>query len=293
VQVEIARLRRPLLLMLAGVLGAAVVVLPAVAGSETVPTVNALSNPASCGSYYPNCWSPANVEVTSPGTVAFKNASGEEHGVVWSSVPVTPSCSGVPVNSRASSFSGTCSFSQPGTYSFYCSVHGPNMSGTITVKPNGTTTTTTTPTTPTSTATTPTSTATTPAPTTTIAAPGESPGGSPLVGGPSLRSSQHGGSVKGSLDVSRAGAGDRLEIDLFVRRASLARAPAPASRPVRVGRLVRSSVAPGRVSFSVPLTPVARHALKRRHRLALTVRITLAPARGAALSITRAVVVRG
>jgi plastocyanin len=291
VRVDIARLHRLLLLVLAGVLGAAVVVLPAVAGSETGPTVNAESSSSICGVYYPNCWSPAHVEVTSPGTVAFKNSSGYAHGVIWSSVPVTPSCSGVPVGvgESRSSFNGTCSFSQPGTYNFYCSVHGPNMSGTVTVNATGTTTTTSTGTTTTSTATTPTSTT----PTSTSTTPGQFPSGSPLLGNPSLRSSQRGAVVRGSLEVSPAGAGDKLQIDLFVKRASLAKTPGRGSGVVRVGRVVRASLSPGRLSFSVPLNAAARRALRRRHRLSLTVRITLTSARGAPLLISRKAILRG
>src|SRR5438270_6593741 len=141
---QVMRLRSYAFLAVCAVLGAAVPVLPAVAGSETSPTVSAESNAKTCGVYYPNCWSPAQVELTSPGTVSFQNSSGISHGVVWTSVPATPSCSGVPVNSSSTSFSGTCSFSQAGTYRFYCYVHGPSMSGTVVVNPTGATTTTTT-----------------------------------------------------------------------------------------------------------------------------------------------------
>jgi hypothetical protein len=57
------------LLITCAVLGAAVAVLPAVAGSETAPTVNAESNVSTCGPYYPNCWSPPHVELSAPGSV--------------------------------------------------------------------------------------------------------------------------------------------------------------------------------------------------------------------------------
>ena len=46
---------------------------------------------------------------------------------------------------------------------------------------------------------------------------------------------------------------------------------------VRVGHLVRSSVSAGKMSFVVKLNASARRALKRHHRLALTVKITLTP----------------
>jgi plastocyanin len=116
--------------------------------------------------------------------------------------------------------------------------------------------------------------------------------GSPLVGSPSLRSSQRGPSVRGSVDVSQSGAGGRLEVDLLARSALLARATRSGSGLVRVGRLVRASVSAGNVSFSVSLTARGKRALARRHRLALTVKITLTPVRGTAVTVTRGIVVR-
>jgi plastocyanin len=118
----------------------------------------------------------------------------------------------------------------------------------------------------------------------------EPPPESPLAGSPSLRSTQRGPSVKGSLDVSQSGAGGRLEVDLLAKSASLA--AAHRSGPVRVGRLVRASVSAGQVSFSVGLSARAKSALRRHHRLALTVRIVLTPTHGATVTITRSVSLR-
>jgi plastocyanin len=144
--------------------------------------------------------------------------------------------------------------------------------------PSPTTTTTTPPPPPTTT----TATTTTPI--------GEPPPGSPIVGGPSLAASQHGSSVRGSLDISPAGAGGHLEVDLFAKSASLAKARHSSS--VRVGRLVHSSVSAGKVSFSVALTVAGKRALARKHRLSLTVKIVITPTRGAPVSIARSVVLR-
>jgi hypothetical protein len=185
-------------------------------------------------------------------------------------VGTTPAASGTK-------WSGACTFSQPGTYTFYCTVH-PEMTGTITVNAESTTpTTTTAPTT------------TLPPTTTTPTIPG--PSSSPLIVGPSLRSSQRGGTVRGSLQVSQAGAGGRLEVDLFANSASLA--TARHSTRVRVGRLVRNSVSAGNVPFAVSLTPRARRALKRHHRLELTVKITLTPLHGPPFNLTRVVIEHG
>ncbi len=124
-----------------------------------------------------------------------------------------------------------------------------------------------------------------PPPTTTLPEPLLGP---PIAGSPSLRASQRGSSVRGSLGISITGAGGRLEVDLLAKSASLA--AARRSTPVRVGRLVRSSVSAGKVSFSVALTARGKRALRRRHRLALTVKITLTPTQGATVTITRSVV---
>jgi hypothetical protein len=61
---------------------------------------------------------------------------------------------------------------------------------------------------------------------------------------------------------------------------------------VRVGALARSSLKPGTVSFSVALSRKGRAALRRHGRLTLMVRITLTPAHGTAVRVTRIVVLR-
>jgi plastocyanin len=230
-------------------------------------------------------WSPAQVTVVAGGVVTLSNPTETLHGVEWVGGPDKPTCEegagkvpvGTTAAASASKWSGTCTFSQAGAYRFYCTVHGPEMTGTVTVSTTGTTTVTTqtTPTVPTT-------------PTTTT--PTEIPSGSPFVGGLSLRASQHGGSVHGVLGISQTGAGGRLEIDLLANSASLASRKHTVS--VRVGRLVRNSVSAGRKSFAVALTATARHALKRKHRLSLTVKITLVPPAGKAATLTRSVVER-
>jgi plastocyanin len=274
------RLRKRLLFPVVALLGAAVVVVPAIASSETSPSISAYNEP---GVYGYHSWMPATATVGAGGVVKFSNSYSEvPHGLRFTGGPATPSCTGIPVAATeatgATAWHGECTLSTPGAYSFICTVHPTEMKGTITVSPNGTTTTTTTTTTPT------TPTITTPTTTTPI----ESPTGSPLGAGPSLRSSQHGGSVHGSLEISQAGAGGRLEVDLLAKSASLARAKHPSS--ARVGRLIRSSVSAGKVSFVVKLDAQARRALKRHRRLALTVKITLTPTHGEPLRISRAVV---
>ncbi|MCW3029867.1 MAG: blue (type 1) copper domain protein [Solirubrobacterales bacterium] len=282
-------LRRVAFLLVCALLGAAVAVLPAVAGSETSPTVSAESNATTCG-YYLNCWSPAQVELTAPGTVTFQNSSGMAHGVVWTTGPATPTCNGVPINSSAASFNGTCSFSQTGTYRFYCYVHGPYMSGTVIVSPSATTTTTTTPGTQpggtTTTTTQPAGTASTPS-----IAPTGSGSQQPAAveaGLVALARSQRGRVVRGSLQVTGAYAGGRLEVDLLAKRAALASAGVTAA--AHVGRLVRTSLHSGKLSFSVALNARARGALARHDRLPLTVRFSLTPPNGSPAVTSRSVV---
>ncbi len=286
---EIVRLRGRCLFALAALLGALVAVLPAAATSETSPAIVPENKPG--GGIYggeTHAWAPAQATVSEGGVVTLSNPTEVPHGVEWRSGPETPSCTaGVPAGKSASAsaakWNGTCTFAKPGSYTFYCTVHGPEMTGTVTVSANGTTTTTTTAPAPTTT----TPTTTTPGPTSPQGIPG-----SPLAGGSAnaikLASRQHGRSVRGVVDVSQFGAGGRLEVALLAGRASLARVAGLSK--VRVGRLLRSSLHPGAFAFAVPLTAKGKSALRRHRRLALTVRIVLTPVHGAAVTVTRSVV---
>jgi hypothetical protein len=111
--------------------------------------------------------------------------------------------------------------------------------------------------------------------------PEAEPVSGPLFGSLGLASIQHGGAVNGSLDVSSAGSGGRLQIELLAKGAAAA-----------VGKLVRSSLPTGKLTFTVPLNAKGRAALRRHRRLALTVKITLTPPHGAAVTVTRVVVLR-
>jgi len=265
--------------VLALTLGAAVAALPAVAGSETAPTIEATN--LGGGGIYKEAheWSPPSATVGVSGVVTFvNNSSSVEHGVVWSSA-IKPACEGVPENRGATSWRGTCTFSQPGTYTFYCYVHPSEMKGSITVNANGTTTTTMT-----------SGTTTTTGSSTPQAPP---PGSSPLQGNTrealTLLKSQRGTAVRGSVRISPAGAGGRLEVDLLAKRASLA----SLSGPFRsVGKLVRRSLSAGKLSFSVPLNAKGRRALGRHGHLALKAAVAVSSPAAARFSTSRSVVLR-
>ena len=115
-----------------------------------------------------------------------------------------------------------------------------------------------------------------------------SPSGQPIVeaapgllfGSVKLASTQHGGVVHGSLVVSSAGSDGQLQIELLTKGAA-----APA------GKLLRSSLHAGKLTFALPLSAKGKAALRRHRRLTLTVKITLTPQHGAAVTITRGVVV--
>jgi plastocyanin len=287
------RWRRWLSLCVAAVLGAAVVVMPALASSEGGPIQAGGSPP-----YYE--WSPMSVSVNSGGQVTIKDLTSVEHGVHWTSALV-PTCSGVPgasvgQPSFGKNWTGTCTFAKAGEYTFYCTVHGPPMSGKVVVNAAGETTVTTTAT----------STPGYPPP-----APGggggnpSSPGheaGSPqppntpsaltlLAGSASnavkVAATQHGRAVHGSVAIAPAGEGGRLEVDLFARSGVLAGAGHGALQ--RIGRIVLAHVHAGAVRFSVPLSRQARRALARRHRLSVTVQVKLQSASATPITISRSV----
>jgi plastocyanin len=234
------------------------------ASSAGGPTIEAAG-----GAYGGYSWAPAGAEVAPGGTVAFKNASAVLHGLSWTSGPETPTCTGVPINEGKTNWSGSCSFAQAGTYRFYCPVHPTEMTGTITVSSSGTIT-------------------TGPPPST------ESPGS--VLAGPAsealtLARNQRGGFVRGSIDISQAGVGARLQIGLIAKRAGLLGTARAGT--VRVGRLVRPYLQAGRIPFAVPLKRLARRALRLRGRLSLMVKLVVTPTHGEALKLSRGVVVHG
>ncbi len=305
------RLRRLLLFPLVALLGAAVVVLPALAASsEAKLEVNENCN-------LPNwpCWTSSSGSKPPPTTVTTIAQGGAVTFVDDTSVAVSlawtgpaPTCSAeVPVSPAPTKagWEGTCTFEAPGRYKLEsATLYASYTKYEIVVQP------------PTSTGTTTTGTTTSVTTTTTSSTPyssgtpsygsgggsethaGEPSGagttaGSLLAGGAAavkLGAVMHGRSVRGSIDIAPAAAGSRLLVELLATRASLA--SSAGSTRVQVGRLARSSLPAGVVTFSVALDAGARHALQVHGRLALTVEIVLSPAHGAPVRIARSVVVR-
>lgn len=247
--------RRLLLLALAAV---GVLQLPTGVTADG-PTVE----PTETGSGY--AWKPSSVTAAAGGTVAFRNPGNVvPHGVHWTGGPDKPSCSGVPVDEFGTSWSGSCSFAQAGTYTFVCTVHPEEMKGTVTVSAAGET------------------------------APSPAPGpGQPVAGseGPPVESlqvarNQHGRTVRGSIVLSPAAVGGKLIVDLWATRAALG---GHGKGLHQVGSLSRALTTAGRMPFSVSLRPFAQPALQRRGQLGLTVKTTVRPTSGAARTLTRRV----
>jgi plastocyanin len=226
------------------------------AGLANEPTVE----PAETANGF--AWEPSAVTAAPGGTVAFRNPGNlVPHGVHWTGGPEDPSCSGVPVDSSGTAWSGTCAFVQAGTYTFVCTVHPEEMKGTITVASGEA------PTPP---------------------APGQSPAPSegPLVEALQLAKVQHGRTVHGSITVSSAAIGGRLRVELRASRAALG---GHGKGMARVGAISRSLAGAGRQAFAVRLRPPAQRALQRRGRLSLIVKTIVSPASGTAAIMTRRV----
>lgn len=163
-----------------------------------------------------------------------------------SSGPTPP----LPHRPTAPGWSGSCTFTAPGVYSFHCDLHT-FMTGAVVV---------------------------------------EGPGGSPFAGPPSravsVRPSQKGTTVRGSVKLSSAASGGRLEVDLLASAKSLGRHGSGTSR---VGRLVKTAVKPGTLRFAVALDAAAKRAERKAGRLSVTVELTVTPPGRPAVSVTRRV----
>ena len=270
------RIRKAIGLVIAAALGAATVVLPVAAGSEGSPPTVTAENVG----LYSHYWTPPSVRIEPGGTVEFSNPTEVPHGIRWVSTPAgAPGCAaGVPVGTTASAsgtkWKGACTFAAAGTYTYYCTVHGASMSGTITVgTATGTTTTTTT---------------TTPPPTTSTGAPPSTTGnGAPATAALSalkLASAHRGAAVRGSVEVSSSAAGGTLTVALSAKLGG---------KRVQVGRMSRAYVSPGVQTWSVSLSSRARRALRSRHRLLVSARISLTPPGGSPAALTRTLTLHG
>ncbi len=248
--------------LVALVLGGAAALNLSSGSSAEGPTVES-AGPAPGTGFY---WSPGTASVGVGGTVTLRSTSTVvPHGVRWTGGPTTPSCSGVPVDEEKIGWSGDCAFAQAGTYSFVCTVHPVEMKGTITVSSGETP----------------------PVGPEAPAGPPESPLRGPASGALKLARSQQGTSVRGSVALSPASAGGKLEVLLFAKRAAASAAGVAGSR---VGRLLRSPLKAGRVEFTVPLAGGARRTLRSVQRLSLTVQVIVKAPGQAALTLKRGVV---
>jgi len=301
--------RTLVLFAFAALLGAAVAVLPALAASQEAT----LEMNQSCVELNWPCWTSAGGAYPSPtytttiapgGSVTFVNHTKTAANIVWKSSTVPACASTVPVSpmAAAAEWEGKCTFEQPGTYEFESpGLFYPTGYKVVVESPStGTTptdTTDTTGTTSTGTTTFGGSSGSSPgsgAPTT----PGSGSGGvagqvgSLFLGSAStackLPSSQHGQSVHGSIEISSAGSGGRLEVQLLAASASLA--GGTHSARVQVGRLVRASVRAGRDAFTVALNTKGRRALRLHGHLTLIVKLRLTAAQGKSATLTRSVI---
>jgi hypothetical protein len=314
---------------MAAVLGAAVAVVPALATGTPAPSEVKLEVAQNCNRANWPCWNPKgnpenNVpesevppfEIAQGGKISFEdNDSKAPTDVLWKGAAPT-SCSPEVKSTPETPWSSTCTFANAGEYEFESqdlfkagysnyTKYKVIVGGTTTTSTTSTTTTTppTTSTTatspppppppPTTTTTTPTTTTpttTTPTTTTPTATTSTQPSGGSPVATLALANAQHGDSVHGTVQIPAADGGARLEVQLLAQGASLAKVKRGGGS--RVGRLVRSSAPAGTVSFTVSLDAQAKRALRQHHKLALTVRIVLTPKHGAAMTLTRSVVVR-
>jgi plastocyanin len=210
---------------------------------------------------------PASVSIAAGGAVAFSYPSGmSQHDVHFSDEPAAPTCSGATVASQAAfdspghsatpegpGWSGSCTFTTPGDYSYLCTLHPSAMYGVVHV----------------------------------AAAPSSGSGGggpsaAPVVSALALAAAQRGGAVSGSLTIGQGGSA--LAVDAYASRSLLA-----VAHSALVGHASYPSLTAGRHRFRVALNSSARSALRRHHRLAVKLKLLVTPPSQAPVSITRRV----
>jgi plastocyanin len=305
--------------LIAAGLGAALAVLPTLSARAAEPA--SASFIAVDFAWQANGGSGNQATIAPGGTVTFAYPAGNSmHNVSFGSGPQPSSCmlNGAPTTAPLPSvptgpgWSGSCTFDTPGTYTFHCVMH-PFMTATIVVTDGTSSTTTATtgtapnPTTTTTGGMTPTGTTTTtypvgPGSTTTTSmgmtnptsptspAHGSKPGRSPLSGGAAhaivFPGRQTGSSVRGTVDLASVGA--QVQVAVSVPGSELQRGAG--ARLVAVGRYAQRAKKSGRLRIAISLNRTAAASLRRTHRLALTVRVTVRSTGSTPVMATRHVV---
>jgi plastocyanin len=131
----VMRLCRPRLL--AALAMGSLAIVPSTAAGAEIPSIAAFNEP---GIYSYHRWTPSTATILPEGAVKFSNPyPSTYHGLKFTGGPAgaTPNCTGIPQMATepigAFHWEGECTFTKPGTYTFVCTVHPLEMTGTITV----------------------------------------------------------------------------------------------------------------------------------------------------------------
>jgi plastocyanin len=236
---------------------------------------------------------PANVTIVQGGQVDFAYPSGtNQHNVVFTG-PTQPLCTQtagtastgqVPplpnpyTTAGGPGWAGQCKFQSAGTYAFVCGKHS-FMTGSVVVSA---------PPTPPPPPPEPPPPPVSPPPVSPPPPPPPVATTAPAASLLRVTNPQRGFTLRGSVSVRSARS--RLLARAFARRGALS--GGRSTLQVQVGRQLRASVGPGRVSFSLVLNAVARKALRRNGRLAIVLRLTVDPESGATYTAQRTVILR-
>jgi plastocyanin len=119
------------------VAGMAVAMGLAASASAVTPLISAFNEP---GIYSYHYWQPSTATIAPGGGVKFANPyESTYHGLKFTggTAGETPTCTGIPAAAGepigAFHWEGECKFTKAGTYTFICTVHPTEMTGTITV----------------------------------------------------------------------------------------------------------------------------------------------------------------
>jgi hypothetical protein len=107
------------------------------------------------------------------------------------------------------------------------------------------------------------------------------------LSGLKIAKTQKGTKVSGS--IASVTAGSALSIEITAKPSAL---KTSATKPVRVGRSVKNDLPSGTAKFSIKLSSRALKAIKKKGKLALTVKIKLTPPGGAAAKATKSVTLK-